>query len=150
MNNISLYDYGLNDYFINEFNEYKDKYSIGRVLVEYKGMYRLFTEKGIVLGKVSGKMIHNNVSKNEYPKVGDWVLIDKNIDETTIIYGILNRKSKISRKEAGQTTNEQILAVNLDTIFICMSLNNDYNLRRLERYITSAWESGATPVVLLT
>jgi len=97
-------------------------------------------------------MIYSACERDDYPAVGDWVIIDKTpaAYDRTVIRGILSRKSKFSRKIAGNTIQEQIIAVNIDTVFICMSLNQNYNLRRLERFITMAWDSGATPVVLLT
>lgn len=149
--------YSLNELGWNEalYAEYKDlisSYTIGRVAIEYKGMYKVFTEKGEFLASVSGKIMHSAEGRSDYPAVGDWVVLD-NIhanDDRAVIKEILKRKSKFSRKSAGITFEEQIVAVNIDTLFICMSLNQNYNLRRLERYITMAWDSGAIPVVLLT
>lgn len=120
--------------------------------VEYKCLYRVLCGQKEVLAVVAGKMMHQAAGRQDYPAVGDWVVIDRvrSEDDRAVIRGILARKSKFSRKCAGNTLEEQILAVNIDTIFICMSLNRNFNLRRLERYITMAWESGAYPVVLLT
>lgn len=147
-----LMNYGWNEYFESNFEDLKGKYNVGRVLVEYKGLYKLYTLDGEILGNVSGKMKHLALRKDDYPKVGDWVVIDKNKVNSgnTVIYDILPRKSKFSRKEAGQVIEEQIIAVNIDTIFICMSLNEDFNIRRLERYLTMVWNNGINPVVILT
>ena len=79
-------------------------------------------------------------------------MLDRDTDETgnAIIHHVLSRKSAFVRKASGTSNEEQIVAANIDTVFICMSLNNDFNLRRLERYLSIAWNSGATPVVVLT
>lgn len=152
MNNISLYDLGFNKSLAEEFRPFEKDYSLGRVCAEYKGMYKILTECGEILGTISGKMNYGALQRSDYPAVGDWVVMDKttcSVDRT-IIHKILSRKSKFSRKVAGNVIEEQIIAVNIDILFICMSLNNDFNLRRLERYTTMAFESGALPVILLT
>ena len=88
----------------------------------------------------------------DYPAVGDWVLVDRTDGEhgNAIIHRVLTRQSCFERKAAGTGAERQVVAANIDTVFICMSLNNDYNLRRAERYLAIAWESGALPVVVLT
>ena len=79
-------------------------------------------------------------------------MLDRNEDTSgkAIIHYVLTRKSAFIRKAAGKSNDEQIVASNIDTVFICMALNNDFNLRRLERYLGIAWDSGAIPVVVLT
>lgn len=85
------------------------------------------------------------------PAVGDWVLIEARPAEgSAAIHEVLPRKTKFSRKAAGQETAEQIVAANIDTVFLVTSLNTDFNLRRIERYLTTIWDSGARPVVLLS
>ncbi|WP_425481218.1 ribosome small subunit-dependent GTPase A [Metabacillus lacus] len=122
----------------------------GRVTLEHKRIYRAVTEKGEILAEVAGKMRYHAGGREDYPAVGDWVLLQPRWEEGKgTIHSILPRKSKFSRKMAGQTTEEQIVAVNVDTVFIVMALNNDYNVRRLERYLILAWESGASPVIVL-
>ena len=151
-----LLDLGWNEDLENQLKEIKEKhevgYEVGRVSIEHKNMYKIITKDGEILGVVSGKLKHNALNREDYPAVGDWVLIDRTDFSTgnAIIHGILPRKSKFSRKVAGDKTEEQIVAVNVDTLFICMSLNKDFNLRRLERYLLMAWDSGSSPVVLLT
>src|SRR5699024_9876761 len=73
-----------------------------------------------------------------------------NINGNAIIHNILTRKSAFIRKAAGTSNEEQIVAANIDKVFICMSLNNDFNLRRLERYLSIAWDSNGVPVIILT
>ena len=82
--------------------------------------------------------------------VGDWVAVRPTPGEATAtIEAILPRRSKFSRKVAGELTEEQIVAANIDTVFLVMGLDGDYNPRRLERYLLLAYESGASPVVIL-
>lgn len=123
----------------------------GRVALEHKRIYRIFTEFGELLCEVSGKLSFEAVGREDYPAVGDWVAVLPRLNEGKgTIMAVLPRKSKFSRKTAGQTTEEQIVAANVDTIFLVNSLNEDLNLRRIERYLTLTWESGANPVILLT
>jgi ribosome biogenesis GTPase len=85
------------------------------------------------------------------PAVGDWVAIIARPEEgRATIHEILPRKSKFARKVAGQKTREQIIAANVDTVFLVTSLDNDYKVRRIERYLAVAWESGARPVIILS
>lgn len=87
---------------------------------------------------------------SDYPAVGDYVMVDTNAGDTAVIHHVLTRKSVFLRKAVGAAISEQAVAANIDTVFLCMSLNNDFNLRRLERYLSAAWGSGATPVIVLT
>ena len=87
---------------------------------------------------------------SDYPAVGDYVMVDTNAGDTAVIHHVLTRKSVFLRKAVGAAIYEQAVAANIDTVFLCMSLNNDFNLRRLERYLSAAWDSGATPVIVLT
>lgn len=151
-NKINLKALGWNEDLQKDFEAYEASCRAGRVAVEYKGLYKVYCEGGEVLASVSGKLIYAAAEREDYPAVGDWVLLDRlpEAGGRAIIRGIMRRKSKFSRKSAGNTVNEQIVAVNVDTLFICMSLNQNFNLRRLERFVTMAWNSGAVPVVLLT
>ncbi|HAQ41140.1 MAG TPA: ribosome small subunit-dependent GTPase A [Clostridiales bacterium] len=142
-------NYGLSERFINESGLYENL-TIGRIISQDKGMYRAVTENGEKKAQISGKFRYNAVSSSDYPAVGDFVMLDENEDGNAIIHHVLTRKSVFIRKAAGTSNESQIVASNIDTVFICMSLNNDFNLRRLERYIGVTWDSGATPVVVLT
>jgi len=125
--------------------------TIGRVTSEYKGQYKLVTEQGDYLAEVTGKLRHQADEREDFPAVGDWVVVRERPSECrATIDRILPRFSKFSRKAAGVTTVEQIVAANIDTVFLVMALNHDFNIRRLERYLTMAWESGANPVILLS
>jgi ribosome biogenesis GTPase len=152
MNKINLYDIGLSERYTGEALMYEDKFYLARVSVQYKDMYRVITERGEIQAEVSGKLSYTASVAADYPAVGDWVLVDR-VDEqngNAIIHHVLTRKSCFERKAAGTAHERQIVAANIDMVFICMSLNNDYNLRRIERYLSIVWDSGATPVIVLT
>ncbi len=152
MNNKNLLELGLNEGYVNEASIYNENCYLGRVSVQYKDIYRIVTEEGEVLARVSGKLSYSSNSTLDYPVVGDWVLLDRtdNKNGDAIIHKVLTRKSYFSRKIAGTRYDTQVVAANIDYIFICMALNNDFNINRLERYIAVAWDSMATPVIVLT
>jgi len=149
---LNLKKFGWNEFFEEGFIQYKGQgYKVGRIALEHKKMYRILTEYGELLGEVSGKFRFQAAERGDYPAVGDWVVISARPEEQkATIHAVLPRKSKFSRKVAGQTTEEQIVASNVDTIFLVNALNADFNVRRIERYILSAWESGANPVIVLS
>ena len=124
--------------------------AVGRITLQEKGMYRIRTSMGEQNALVSGKFQFDAQSLSDYPAVGDYVMVSCADPDTVIIHQVLPRKSLFLRKAAGTSKAEQVVAANIDTVFLCMSLNNDFNLRRLERYLAVAWESGAAPVVVLT
>jgi ribosome biogenesis GTPase / thiamine phosphate phosphatase len=121
-----------------------------RVAIEFNYIYRLFAESGEVQAQHAGRMRHQALAKEQLSAVGDWVALRPTPGEATgTIEAVLPRRSKFSRKVAGELTEEQIVAANIDTVFLIMGLDGDYNPRRLERYLLLAYESGATPVVIL-
>lgn len=148
-NKIEMKNYGLNETFINESNLY-ETYTVGRITSQDKGLYKVVTENGEKRAEISGKFRYNSTDLTDYPAVGDFVMLNENENGNSIIQHVLTRKSVFIRRAAGTSHENQVVAANIDTVFICMSLNNDFNLRRLERYIGVAWDSGATPVVVLT
>ena len=122
-----------------------------RVILQEKGLYRIAYYGEEKWAEVSGKFRYETNTVSDFPAVGDYVLASWPDDgSNSIITGLFPRKSVFIRKAAGTANEEQVVAANIDTIFICMSLNNDFNLRRLERYLVMSWECGATPVVVLT
>lgn len=146
-----LKNIGLTERLNNESAQYKGLY-LGRVSAQYKDLYKIITENGELTAEISGKVRFDAKSLSDYPAVGDFVMLDRmdNAQGNGIINYVLPRKSVFKRKTAGTSNDVQIVAANIDTVFICMSLNNDFNLRRLERYLSIAWDSGATPVIVLT
>ncbi|AEG60396.1 ribosome small subunit-dependent GTPase A [Desulforamulus ruminis] len=148
MNLISL---GWNDFWEEHFRNYQQPgFKAGRIAAEYKGIYRVYTEKGDFLAGISGKMRYQAAVRDHFPAVGDWVVLRDEDEASPVIHAVLPRKSKFSRKVAGKATEEQIIAANVDTVFLVTALNKDFNLRRIERYLTLAWESGANPVIVLS
>ncbi len=152
MSKINLYDIGLSERNVQEAAIYGDNLHLARVSAQHKDIYKVLTENGEIQAEVSGKLNYSASTPAEYPAVGDWVLVDRTDDKSgnAIIHSILTRKSCFERKAAGTGYERQIVAANIDIVFICMSLNNDYNLRRIERYLAIAWDSMATPVIVLT
>ena len=122
-----------------------------RVISQEKGIYQLSSGAEIKAATVSGKYRHEVQTVSDYPAVGDYVVAQWPEDDSpAVITALFPRKSCFIRRAAGSGRQEQIVAANIDTVFICMSLNNNFNLRRLERYLSAACESGAEPVVVLT
>jgi len=142
---------GWNDFFEDQLNESDKELTPGRVIICNKNNYLISTGDAEITGEVSGKFHFNAESKNDFPAVGDWVLL-RNFEEydNAIIERVLKRQSKLSRNSAGLKHEEQILASNIDTVFIISSLNQDINLRRLERYISLIIDSKLIPVVILS
>ena len=122
----------------------------GRVIAQQRGLYRIATAEGERTAGVSGRLRHEALSPSDYPAVGDFVLADTQTGGDAVIRSVLPRKSSFVRRAAGDSRQEQVVAANVDTVFLCMSLNRDFSLRRLERDLAVAWESGASPVVVLT
>ncbi len=122
-----------------------------RVAIAYGATFRVLSVRGEELADTAGRMKHDATGRRDLPAVGDWVAIKP----TTIgggrasIHALLPRTSVFSRKAAGDQTSEQILATNVDIAFLVTDLDADFNVRRLERYLTMTWESGARPVILL-
>jgi ribosome biogenesis GTPase len=121
-----------------------------RVAVEHRGAYLLYTPRGEESAELAGRLRHAADSRGELPAVGDWVAVTAT--DPALIQAVLPRRTKFSRLAAndhGQTI-EQVVAANVDVVFLAAGLDGDLNLRRLERYLALGWESGAEPVVVLT
>ncbi len=148
---MDLNQLGWNSFFKESFEPFSKRgYSAGRISEEHKHLYHVLAECGELLAKVSGKLLHDSENRSEFPAVGDWVAISARPAEgTATIHAILPRLSKFARKIAGKTIEEQVIAANINTIFLVNGLDNDFNLRRIERYLTLGWESGANPIVVL-
>jgi ribosome biogenesis GTPase len=122
-----------------------------RVAAQRGPTLMVLTAGGQLEAGIAGRLKHQAASAAELPAVGDWVVLSERVEEgAATIHAVLPRHSSFSRKEAGFGVEEQVLAANVDHVFVVSSLNFDLNLRRIERYLTLAWESGAAPVVLLT
>jgi ribosome biogenesis GTPase / thiamine phosphate phosphatase len=145
--NVDLTTFGWSKFFEVNFKSYADMgYTCGRVTLEHRNLFRVYTQNGEVLAEISGKLRHEATSRRDLPAVGDWVVIRDRV----MIHAILPRKTSFARKVAGSRTEEQIVGANVDTILLLTSLNHDFSLRRIERYLIIAWESGANPVIVLS
>ena len=122
----------------------------GRIIAEHRQLYVINDGAENLLGEVSGKYLFTAERPADFPKVGDYVrFLRPDAESRAVIQKLVPRNTVISRKVAGDKTAEQILAVNVDAVFIVMALDDDYSVRRLERYLTLTWDSGARPVVVL-
>lgn len=150
-NTVNLKSIGWNSFFDEHFQPYRSqKFTVGRVAVEHRERYELYTESGDLMGEVTGKFRFDAERRENFPAVGDWVVIHAiPEDDFASIHAVLPRRTKFSRKVAGETTEEQIVAANIDIVFIVSGLDEDFNIRRLERYILMTRESGAEPFILL-
>ncbi len=149
---MSLRDLGWDSFFEASFAPWQTEGLLpARVAVQHRGGYEVWTAEGVLAAEVSGRFRHESSRPGDYPAVGDWVAVEPMPGETRgVIQRLLRRKTRFSRKTAGLATEQQILATNIDEVFILESLAAPVNLRRLERFLTLGWESGALPTVVLT
>jgi ribosome biogenesis GTPase / thiamine phosphate phosphatase len=143
---LKLEDLGWDAFFAEAFEPYAaDNLIPARVSARHHGPCELFTERGPMGGLPAGKL-----SDDELPAVGDWVAV-RPVDgeRKAVIEAVLPRRTSFSRKEAFQRTVEQVVAANVDTVFIVTAFGFDLNPRRLERYLVSAWDSGSSPVIVV-
>lgn len=145
---MNVNEYGWDEYFESEWHKMhtKDMYP-ARIIADYGQMLRVVTDKGELY---VNRPLHKD---NNYVQlaVGDWIGLEEiEAAEYPVVRFVLSRKTKFSRAAAGIEAKEQIVAANIDTIFLIQSLNGDFNMKRLERYLIATWDSGAVPVVVLT
>ncbi|MEJ7793382.1 MAG: ribosome small subunit-dependent GTPase A [Gaiellaceae bacterium] len=148
----ALQELGWSDQLTNDFEPHAAAGLVpARVAVQHRGAYVLLSGGGELRATVAGRLEHEASGSGDLPAVGDWVAVAHRPDEgTATIQAVLPRRTKFSRKVAHLAAAEQVLAANVNTVFLVSSLNEDLNLRRLERYLALAWESGAEPVIVLT
>jgi ribosome biogenesis GTPase len=124
------------------------KYIIARIIAEYKGVYRVKTTKGEFLAKITGRQMFLAEKREDYPAVGDFVLIDELPEGKAVIHKVLPRKTVLSKKYSDKQ-DTQIIATNIDTAFVVESCDRDYNLNRIERYLVLARDAGIAPIIVL-
>ena len=147
---MDLHDLGWNGFFETQLTELKAALVPARVVEEFKGLYRVRCVEGEYLAEIAGKIRYGAEGRHDLPAVGDWVGIAPRPEEGRArIECILPHRTQLSRKVAGRGLSEQIVATNLDTVFVVGALNREFNPRRIERYLAMVWDSGAGPVVLL-
>ena len=122
----------------------------GRIVLEHTHIYRVMTAEEDLLARVSGRLRHRALARVDFPAVGDWVAVEPAAQGGDArILAVLPRRSRFSRRAAGDATEEQVVAANIDTVFLVAGLDGDFNPRRIERYLVVASESGASPVIVL-
>ncbi len=121
-----------------------------RVVLEHTHVYRVLVAGDELLARVAGRLRHQAGTRADFPAVGDWVALDRAPEDGTArIRAVLPRRSRFSRRAAGDPTEEQIVAANIDTVFLIAGLDGEFNPRRIERYLLVATDSGASPVIVL-
>ena len=144
----TLQELGWDDAWASELEQLEEDNLIpGRVAAQHRGEYVVWTETGEVRAQVAGRLRYERSVGGELPAVGDWVALRAG---RPVIQEVLPRRSAFRRKSAGFDSIDQVLAANVDTVFLLTGLDDDFSVRRIERYVTTAWESGAQPVVVLT
>jgi ribosome biogenesis GTPase / thiamine phosphate phosphatase len=145
---------GWNDDWARAFEPFRDgRLTPGRVAIPHRGALDVLTTDGEVRARVSARLRRDAQSTADYPTVGDWVALDLEAEPSPTIEAVLPRRTKFSRRTAGEgetAAREQVVAANVDVVFVVASLADEVKVRTLERYLTLAWESGARPVILLT
>jgi len=150
---LSLSDLGWNAHFEEHFAPHGAEGLVpGRVAAEHRGAYALYTPEGDCWAELAGRLRHEAVGRDDLPAVGDWVALQPVPEGRAVVQAVLPRLTKFSRTAASdqqRLSGEQVLAANVDTVFLVSSLNRDLNARRIERYLVTAWESGAAPAIVL-
>ncbi|CZF78426.1 Putative ribosome biogenesis GTPase RsgA [Grimontia celer] len=143
---------GFSNWFESRIDESKAaNHGIARVVSVHKNSYTVTKGGEEVFSELSGNLLYGAESSNDLPTTGDWVYADFYDDDShAIIYGVFPRKTLLKRKAPGKQIDVQLIAANIDTAFIVQSLNENFNLRRLERYLVMVNESNIEPVVLLS
>lgn len=146
---IKIEDLGYNDFFESSRKQLGlGGLLVARVIGEYRGAYKVKTIEGEYLAKVTGKQMFNALSREDYPAVGDWVVIVKSDKENALIKAILPRKTIIKRKDNNKS-EIQVIATNIDVALIVESVDRDFNLNRFERYFAIAKDGGVKPSIIL-
>jgi ribosome biogenesis GTPase / thiamine phosphate phosphatase len=123
---------------------------LGRIIAEHKERYSVKTTQGEYEAEITGNMRFSPVSREDFPAVGDWVALSIYDTESAIIYKILPRFSIIKRQAVGQFGEIQIIATNIDYAFLVQAADRDFNINRLERYLTICYSSKVNPIIVLT
>jgi ribosome biogenesis GTPase / thiamine phosphate phosphatase len=149
---INLEKFGWTSFFEGAFSAHAQPGRVAaRVAAVHTDLCRLYTVEGEAWGEVSGRFRHEAMGPGDFPSVGDWVVVSPRPGgDRATIHAVLPRRSRLARKVAGVVTGEQVLAANVDTLFLVNGLDGDFNPRRIERALVLAWDSGAEPVLVLS
>jgi ribosome biogenesis GTPase len=130
--------------------EHLQSFELGRIIAEHKERYLVATENGEVEAEITGNLRYSASGREDFPAVGDWVALINYDQNFAIINEILPRYSIIKRKAVSKSSEIQIIGTNIDYALIIQSVNRDFNLNRLERYLTLCYSSKITPIIVLT
>ena len=148
---MNLEDIGYNDKLGKlRIEHHLNEFEIGRVIAEHKERYIVKTDKGEFEAEITGNLRFSARSREDFPAVGDWVAITTYDDDFAIIHKIFPRFSVITRQAVGQFGEVQIIAANIDYAFIVQAVDRDFNINRIERYLTICYSSKVSPVIVLT
>jgi ribosome biogenesis GTPase len=148
---VTLEDLGYNN-ILEEFrtSQNLENFQAGRVIAEHKERYIIRSEKREFEAQITGNMRHSAGDRSDYPAVGDWVAFAPYDPGTAIIYCIFPRRSVIERQAVGKFGEKQIIAVNIDYAFITLAADRDFNINRIERYLTICYSARVEPIIILT
>jgi ribosome biogenesis GTPase len=148
---IDIEHYGFDSFYKNEFEAFKDSgFEPGRITAEHKQRYNVVTRHGEITGEVTGRFLYDTDDSSDFPKTGDWTAVTYFEDDNKcIIHNLLKRRSQFTRGQAGRETGQQVIAANIDYIFIVQSYNRDFSINRIERYMIMAEEGNCEPVVII-
>ena len=151
MSGMNLHDLGWDEHFANGFKEFANQgYTVGRVAVENRDNFQVLTNIGELNAEVTGKFLYGSDENSQFPKVGDWVALTVIIEEQkALIHEILPRRTFISRKVAGKKFEEQVIATNVDYMFIVIGLDQELNQNKIERYVAMAQAGKCVPVLIV-
>jgi ribosome biogenesis GTPase len=148
---MDLFDLGYNKELENAYQGIDaSAFEVGRVVAEYRELYLVRTRQGEFKAEITGSLRYAAQSQEDFPSVGDWVLVTTYEPDFALIHRILPRFSVIKRQAVGQYGEVQIIATNIDYAFILQAIDRDYNLNRLERYLTICYSSKVMPIIVLT
>lgn len=150
--NTNLLSLGFNHWFEEQLDLLQaSAHEIARIVSVHKDSYRVSKGEGDIFAQLSGNLLYSSEGASELPTVGDWVYGDFfDNDSHAIIYEIIPRKTLLTRKAAGKLFDLQLIAANIDVAFIIQSLNDNFSLQRLERYLAMVNESDIEPIILLS
>jgi ribosome biogenesis GTPase len=146
----ALEDLGWTARFAEAFEPHRARHlTPARVSLEHTHIYRVLSPEGEQLARVAGRLRHDASGPADFPAVGDWVAVETAASGDARIRAVLPRATQFARRAAGNPTEPQVIAANIDVVFLVSGLDNDFNPRRIERYLVTAWDSGASPVIVL-
>ncbi len=151
MTQFTLSALGWNEWFASQAGLWGTDHIMARVVAVDRDQLLLVGEHGFFRAKLSGKYLHESEGSMQRPCVGDWVCVEKSVqDQFGIVHGVLERQTELRRKAAGDSVEYQMIAANVDFVIVVQSCQYDFNLKRLERYLVMVKDGGATPLILLT